>query len=207
MPSGGGTSIGNALTDALFGTRQVGEGVGKWLLGVQSRNEQGTQARCAGVRGAASYRGPPARTGARAARPPQLHPPVRRRAYTEGAQVQLPRKIPLRIEPKTYFGEPCAHSRRCLAAPACRRACLGMVFHPYPHPPQIHTNTHHCCPPAPPAANERTFLAWLSMATTLGTVGTAIAGLAEDGTGKHQGPISQVGAEGERATACWGRSA
>jgi hypothetical protein len=27
------------------------------------------------------------------------------RSYTEGAQIQLPRKIPLRIEPKTYFGE------------------------------------------------------------------------------------------------------
>jgi hypothetical protein len=27
------------------------------------------------------------------------------RAHTEGALYQLPRKIPLRIEPKTYFGE------------------------------------------------------------------------------------------------------
>jgi hypothetical protein len=26
------------------------------------------------------------------------------RGYTEGAQYQLPRKIPLRIEPKTFFG-------------------------------------------------------------------------------------------------------
>ena len=26
------------------------------------------------------------------------------RGYTEGARYQLPRKIPLRIEPKTYFG-------------------------------------------------------------------------------------------------------
>lgn len=42
------------------------------------------------------------------------------------------------------------------------------------------------------AANERTFLAWLSMATTLGTIGTAIAGFSveDDGTGKHPGPIS-----------------
>lgn len=55
------------------------------------------------------------------------------RAHTEGAQYQLPRKTPLRIEPKTYF------------------------------------------------ANERTFLAWLSMATTLGTISTAIAGFAADG--------------------------
>jgi len=27
------------------------------------------------------------------------------RAYTEGARYQIPRKIPLRIEPKTYFGK------------------------------------------------------------------------------------------------------
>ena len=27
------------------------------------------------------------------------------RAYTEGARFQVPRKIPLRIEPKTYFGK------------------------------------------------------------------------------------------------------
>lgn len=41
------------------------------------------------------------------------------------------------------------------------------------------------------AANERTFLAWLSMATTLGTVGTAIAGFAvEDESTKTHGAIS-----------------
>ncbi|KAL4852664.1 Vacuolar transporter chaperone 1 [Chlorella vulgaris] len=65
------------------------------------------------------------------------------RAHTQGAQYQKPRKIPLRIEPKTYF------------------------------------------------ANERTFLAWLGMATTLGTVSTAIAGFAvEDEDVKHSGGIS-----------------
>eukprot|EP00890_Picochlorum_soloecismus_P001021 jgi/Picsp_1/191/NSC_00190-R1_vacuolar transporter chaperone 1 len=70
------------------------------------------------------------------------------REYTEGARYQLPRKIPLRIEPKTYF------------------------------------------------ANERTFLSWLSMATTLGTVGTAIAGFAvededakEHKTGIHKSTV------------------
>lgn len=52
------------------------------------------------------------------------------RGYTRGARYQIPRKIPLRIEPKTYF------------------------------------------------ANERTFLSWLSMATTMGSIGTAIAGFA-----------------------------
>lgn len=50
------------------------------------------------------------------------------RCCLQGAQYQKPRKIPLRIEPKTFF------------------------------------------------ANERTFLAWLGMATTLGTISTAIAG-------------------------------
>ncbi|KAH7618884.1 putative Vacuolar transporter chaperone 1 [Nannochloris sp. 'desiccata'] len=68
------------------------------------------------------------------------------RAYTEGARFQIPRKIPLRIEPKTYL------------------------------------------------ANERTFLSWLSMAVTLGSVGTAIAGFAvedEDSPGQHKGGISQ----------------
>lgn len=44
----------------------------------------------------------------------------------------------------------------------------------------------------PCAANERTFLAWLSMATTLGTISTAIAGFAVDEEGsKHGAAISQ----------------
>lgn len=46
--------------------------------------------------------------------------------------------------------------------------------------------------PSTYAANERTFLSWLSMATTIGTVGTAIAGFAvEDKTSPHKGGISQ----------------
>ncbi|KDD73383.1 hypothetical protein H632_c2235p0 [Helicosporidium sp. ATCC 50920] len=66
------------------------------------------------------------------------------RNYTQGAEYQLPRKTPLRIEPKTYF------------------------------------------------ANERTFLAWLSMATTLGTVVTAITGFAaDDDAPARGGAISQ----------------
>ena len=47
------------------------------------------------------------------------------------------------------------------------------------------------CPCA--AANERTFLSWLSMATTLGTVGTAIAGFAvadADASGNQRGGVS-----------------
>ena len=31
------------------------------------------------------------------------------RNYTSGARYQLPRKVPLRIEPKTYFGEVAEH--------------------------------------------------------------------------------------------------
>lgn len=39
-------------------------------------------------------------------------------------------------------------------------------------------------------ANERTFLSWLSMATTMGTIGTAIAGFAvEDEKGIRKGGI------------------
>ena len=33
------------------------------------------------------------------------------RNYTPGAKYQLPRKVPLRIEPKTYFGEQTHHLR------------------------------------------------------------------------------------------------
>lgn len=94
------------------------------------------------------------------------------RAYTEGARFQIPRKIPLRIEPKTYFGE---HSKQFqILAPK------EFFFLPY-------TNSSI-------AANERTFLSWLSMAVTLGSVGTAIAGFAvedEDSPGQHKGGISQ----------------
>lgn len=50
------------------------------------------------------------------------------RYHTQGASLQLPRKVPLRIEPKSYF------------------------------------------------ANERTFLAWLHMAVTMGGLATALAG-------------------------------
>jgi uncharacterized membrane protein YidH (DUF202 family) len=66
------------------------------------------------------------------------------RSHTEGAHYQKPRKIPMRIEPKTFF------------------------------------------------ANERTFLSWLAMATTLGTISTAIAGFSvADADSKHKGGISQ----------------
>ena len=36
------------------------------------------------------------------------------RNYTPGARYQLPRKVPLRIEPKTYFGEPDPSSAKAL---------------------------------------------------------------------------------------------
>ena len=39
--------------------------------------------------------------------------------FTQGANLQLPRKVPLRIEPKSYFGE-----LHCLLATASNWACL-----------------------------------------------------------------------------------
>ena len=113
--------------------------------------------------------------------------------HTEGAEYQIPRKIPLRIEPKTYFG-----ARRVLGrAPGRGLAGCGAqtlanqglppASVPGPHAPPTASL------PSPPAANERTFLAWLSMATTLGTVATAIARFSvEDGAKPSKGhAISQ----------------
>ena len=59
--------------------------------------------------------------------------------------------MPLRIEPKTYFGAR-------LRGPAALRVLAGAEQ------------------ALPRAANERTFLAWLHMAVTLGGVGTALVG-------------------------------
>lgn len=76
----------------------------------------------------------------------------------------------------------------CHACPA-NTSWLPQTSHatPHPFPP----------PPAPAAANERTFLSWLAMATTLGTISTAIAGFSvADADSKHKGGISQVGG-------CW----
>lgn len=88
----------------------------------------------------------------------------------QGAQCQKPRKIPLRIEPKTYFG----------------KGAGQRVPRPLGFPANTCTFAHLA------AANERTFLAWLGMATTLGTVSTAIAGFAvEDSDAGHKGGISQ----------------
>jgi uncharacterized membrane protein YidH (DUF202 family) len=59
------------------------------------------------------------------------------RYHTPGASLQLPRKVPMRVEPKSYF------------------------------------------------ANERTFLSWCGMATTMGGVASAMVGisLSDDGGG------------------------
>ena len=43
------------------------------------------------------------------------------RNYTSGARYQLPRKVPLRIEPKTYFGE--------IAEPASRIRLMPVPLH------------------------------------------------------------------------------
>ena len=99
----------------------------------------------------------------------------------QGAQYQKPRKIPLRIEPKTYFGE--------ASSSAARPLVRLPRSHSNPTPPRAPA-----LPPtlSRPAANERTFLAWLSMATTLGTVSTAISGFAvADEEAQARGGISQ----------------
>ncbi|KAK9818344.1 hypothetical protein WJX72_010983 [[Myrmecia] bisecta] len=66
---------------------------------------------------------------------------------TPGARLQLPRKVPLRIEPKTYF------------------------------------------------ANERTFLAWLHMAVTMGGITTALVSFAVEEQNKA--------GSGSRAVSAW----
>ncbi|KAK9915394.1 hypothetical protein WJX75_008578 [Coccomyxa subellipsoidea] len=65
------------------------------------------------------------------------------RTHTQGARYQIPRKVPLRIEPKTYF------------------------------------------------ANERTFLGWLSMAVTIGSVSAALVGFTASEEKGNSGPITQ----------------
>ncbi len=39
------------------------------------------------------------------------------RYHTEGASLQLPRKVPLRIEPKSYFGEAANSLQSVFACP------------------------------------------------------------------------------------------
>jgi len=67
--------------------------------------------------------------------------------FTHGAEMQLPRKVPLRIEPKSYF------------------------------------------------ANERTFLAWMHMAITMGGITTALASFSveSENEAKHagSGPVTK----------------
>ena len=103
------------------------------------------------------------------------------RAYTPGAQFQLPRKVPLRIEPKTYFGTPTARQSLPVSFPSrvglvgdssrslWRRACFAFAEEG-PEGRRV----------AVGAANERTFLAWMSMAVTLGGVSTALVGFSVD---------------------------
>lgn len=108
----------SSLRDALWGTKSHTE----------VREDASMPSRASQPAGSRQWTGRRRRRRCRLqlGRPP-LAPCPRR---LQGAQYQKPRKIPLRIEPKTYF------------------------------------------------ANERTFLAWLGMATTLGTISTAIAGFA-----------------------------
>ncbi|KIY98487.1 vacuolar transport chaperone-like protein [Monoraphidium neglectum] len=63
------------------------------------------------------------------------------RYHTVGAELQLPRKVPMRVEPKSFF------------------------------------------------ANERTFLSWCSMATTMGGVSSAMVGLTFSRSGGTEGRV------------------
>jgi uncharacterized membrane protein YidH (DUF202 family) len=63
------------------------------------------------------------------------------RYHTQGAELQLPRKVPMRVEPKSFF------------------------------------------------ANERTFLSWCSMATTMGGVSSAMVGLTFSRPSGSQGRV------------------
>ena len=90
------------------------------------------------------------------------------RYYTEGATLQLPRKVPMRVEPKSYFGG-------CLlgASPPGRVILpRGTRAHPTTTPTPTHAHA-----ASRPAANERTFLSWCGMATTMGGVSSAMVGL------------------------------
>lgn len=75
--------------------------------------------------------------------------------FTQGAELQLPRKVPMRVEPKSYFG------KRSVAPDTTVMAMLQRS-----------------CTPI--AANERTFLSWMGMAITLGGVSSALVGFSGD---------------------------
>jgi uncharacterized membrane protein YidH (DUF202 family) len=98
------------------------------------------------------------------------------RYHTEGATIQRPRKVPMRVEPKSYFGE-----SDFLHVSGRSKLALGTCGRSPPHPPPRTPNTH----PTPnqttttpnQPANERTFLSWCSMATTMGGVSSALVGL------------------------------
>lgn len=104
--------------------------------------------------------------------------------WPQGAQYQKPRKIPLRIEPKTYFGET-AWGVWAASPPACPTSLFPLLLLLVDPAPLLFSASIPL-----QSANERTFLAWLGMATTLGTVSTAIAGFVVDGR-QRPGGISQ----------------
>ena len=83
--------------------------------------------------------------------------------FTHGAEMQLPRKVPLRIEPKSYFGE---HSRsRVVHAWQLVATFVGAPEYFFEGKKQSGLS----------AANERTFLSWMHMAITMGGITTALA--------------------------------
>ena len=81
--------------------------------------------------------------------------------FTQGADLQLPRKVPLRIEPKSYFGT------------VALRAGLDSLDHTSFHVFAVCWLDYSDLTLF--AANERTFLAWMHMAITMGGITTALA--------------------------------
>ena len=154
------------------------------------------------------------------------------RYHTRGAALQLPRKVPMRVEPKSYFGEgqgvDAVGSVRHTAAFRSTRPHDNVLFcstgqllqwwcnRPIGWQLQKPTLNQHAegwglgsicvvaeCRPAAfvlslcygcsrllcCAANERTFLSWCSMATTMGGVSSAMVGLSISAAGSSEGRL------------------
>lgn len=90
------------------------------------------------------------------------------RQHTSGAELQLPRKVPMRVEPKSYFGArdrlaaacrwPRLPAAICLALPAARlllcAAAASRHSPPYPRQPHIETQPQQPQPPATQTTNH-----------------------------------------------------
>ena len=101
--------------------------------------------------------------------------------------MQKPRKVPLRVEPKSYFGK----RSRALSSPSFIKMISAKNQHahlcPLPskliHAPWRDKDTckQHLIYYIP-AALERTYLSWMGMAVTLGGVSSALVGFGGNST-------------------------